>query len=77
MNDAMNHPPDLGSIRQGKGLIESLESEPPYGLSLIAGSSDPTPDPFDGNRFLHVGSLSFPLLFHVFFQPPLREPSIG
>ncbi len=77
MNDAMNHPPDLGSVRERKGLMESFESKPPNGLSLIAGSSDRTPDPFDGNRFLHVGSLSFPLLFHVFFQLPLRGSSIG
>ena len=77
MNDAMNHSPDLGSVWQSKGLMEPFESKPPNGLSLIAGSSDRTPDPFDGNRFLHVGSLTFPLLFHVAFQLPLREPSIG
>lgn len=76
MNDATNHSPDLGSVRKGKGLMESFESKPPNGLSLIAGSSERTPDPFDGNRFLRLGSLSFPSLFHVFFQPPLQESSI-
>ena len=77
MKDAINHSPDLGPVRQGKGLMESFKPKAPNGLLLVLGASDRTPDPFDGNRFVHVGSLSFPLRFHVFFQPPLQEPSIG
>ena len=59
MNDAVNHSPNLGSVGQGEGLMEPLESETPNGLLLIAGSPDHTPNPFDGNRFLHIGPLQF------------------
>jgi hypothetical protein len=38
--------------------MKSFESETPKGLPLIAGSPDLTPNPFDGYRFLHVGSPS-------------------
>ena len=55
MDDTVNHSPNLGSVRQGKDLVESFESKAPEGLSLIVGSSDRTPDPFDGNCFLHIG----------------------
>jgi len=77
MDDAIDHSPDLGPIRQGKGLMESFKPKAPYGLLLVVGASDRAPDPFDGNRFVHVESLSFPLWLHVFFQPPLQEPSTG
>ena len=76
MVDPINHPTNLGSVRQGKGLMESFEPEAPNGLLLNVGSSDHTPDPFDGNHFLHIGPLSFPLPFHAFYQQPLQEPSI-
>jgi hypothetical protein len=77
MNDAINHSPDLGPIRQGKSLMEPSKPEAPYGLLLVVGASDRTPDPFDGNRFVHVECLSFPPRFHVFYQPPLLESSTG
>jgi hypothetical protein len=77
MKDAINHSPDLGAVWQGKGLMESPKPKTPNGLLLVVRSPDPTPDPFDGNRFLHIGSLSFPLRFHAFYQQPLQEPSIG
>jgi len=73
----MNHPPNLGPVRQGKGLVESFEPEAPNGLLLVFRSSDHAPNPFDGNRFLHIRPLSFPLLFHAFYQPPLRVYLIG
>jgi hypothetical protein len=57
--------------------MEPSKPEAPYGLLLIVGASDCTPDPFDGNRFVHVQSLSFPPRFHVFYQPPLLESSTG
>ena len=55
MDNTVNHSPNLRSVRQGKDLVESFESKAPEGLSLIVGSSDRTPDPFDGNCFLHIG----------------------
>jgi hypothetical protein len=77
MDDAINHSPNFGSVRQGKGLMESFEPKALNGLFLVVGSSDYTPDPFDRNRFLHIGPLSFPLQFHAFYQQPLQEFSIG
>jgi hypothetical protein len=77
MEDTINHPPNLGPVRQGKSLVESSESKAPNGFLLDAGSSDHAPDPFDSNRFIHIGPLSFPLLFHAFYQQSLREPSVG
>src|SRR3972149_1510477 len=56
MDDTVNHSPDLGSVGQRKGFMESFESKAPKGLSLIASSPDLTPNPFDGYRFLHIGS---------------------
>jgi hypothetical protein len=76
MNDTMNHPPNRGSVWQGKGLMEPFETEAPNGLLLVVGSSDRTPDPFNYNGLLHIESLNFPLWFLAFFQPSLREPSI-
>jgi hypothetical protein len=49
----MNHPSNLGSIRQSKGLIESLEPKASDRLSLVVRSSDHAPDPFDFNRMLN------------------------
>jgi len=73
----MNHPSNLGPVRQGKGLMEAFEPKPANGFLLVFGSSDCAPDPFDGNRFLHMEPLSSRLLFQTFFQPPLQEVSIG
>jgi hypothetical protein len=56
--------------------MEPFEAKTPEGLFLIAGSPDPTPDPFDGNCFLHIGPLSFPSPAPASYQPPLQEPSI-
>ena len=70
MDDTVNHSPNLGPVRQGKGLMESFESKAPKGLSLIVGSSDHTPDPFDGNRFLHIGPL---LAFRRRFTPLINN----
>jgi hypothetical protein len=77
MNDAINHSPDLGSIRQRKGLMESSKPKALDGLFLVVGLPDHTPDPFDGKRFIHIEPLSFPLPFHAVYQPPLQELSIG
>jgi hypothetical protein len=77
MAHTMNHPSNLGSIRQGEGLVESSESETPNGLLLVSGSSDPAPDPFDRNRFLHIEPFSSPLLSQTFFQKPPQGPSVG
>jgi hypothetical protein len=77
MNDTVNHPPDLGSVWQRQGLMESFESKAPEGLSLIAGSPDRTPNPIGGYRFLHVWlPLSSPSPVHASYQQPPQEPSI-
>jgi hypothetical protein len=76
MDDMVNHSPNLGSVRQSEGLMESFESKAPKGLPLILGSSDRTPDPFDGNCFLHISSLSFPPPAPASYQQPPQEPSI-
>ena len=77
MVDTIDHSPNLRSVGQREGLMESFEPKAPYGLLLVVGASDCTPDPFDSNRFVHVEFLSFPPQLHVFFQPPLQEPSAG
>ena len=77
MMDAINHSPDLGSIRQRKGLVESFKPKATDGLLLVVDSSDRAPDPFDGNRFIHVGPLRSPLLLHGAYRQPLQESSIG
>src|SRR5512139_541019 len=70
MGDPVNHSPNLGSIGQRQGLMESFESKAPKGLPLIAGSPDLTSNPFDSYRFLHIGSPSVlrcrftPLIHH-------------
>ena len=64
----VNHSSNLGSIRQGEGLIQSLEPKASDGLLLILGSSDHTFFPLDCNRLLHIEFLSSPLPSHAFFQ---------
>jgi hypothetical protein len=69
----MNHPSNLGPIRQSKGLIESFESKASDSLPLVVGSSDHTPDPFDRNRFLHMEPLSLRCFLMPFFNDLLRN----
>jgi hypothetical protein len=57
--------------------MESFKPKAPDGLLLVIDSPDHTPDPFDGNHFIHIGPLNFPLLLHGVYQLPLQEPSIG
>ena len=67
----MDHPSDLGSIRQSKGLIESLEPKASDRLSLVFRSSDHAPDPFDFNRMLdlfHHGTFWFSSAFSSLFS---------
>jgi hypothetical protein len=68
----MNHPSNLGSIRQSKGLIESLESKPLNGLLLVLRSSYDTPSPFDLDRLLHMEPLSLRCFLTPFFRDLLR-----
>jgi len=67
----MNHPPNPGSIRQSKDLIEPFKSKAPDSLPLVFGSSDHTPDPFDRNRMLnlfHHGAFWFSGAFSRLFS---------
>ena len=65
----MNHPSNLGSIRQSKDLIEPFKSKASDSLPLVFGSSDHTPDPFDLDRLLHME----PLSLRCFLQPFSRD----
>jgi len=70
MGDAIDHSPNLGSVGQRQGLMESFESKATKGLPLIAGSPDLTPNPFDGYRFLHIDS---PLVLRRRFTPLINH----
>ena len=73
----MNHCSNLGSIRQGEGLIESLESKASDGLLLVLGSPDPTSFPLDCKGLLHIEFLSSPVPSHASCQLPPQVPSVG
>jgi len=68
----MNHPPNLGSIRQSKDLIESFESKTLNGLLLVVRSSYDTPSPFDLDRLLHMEPLNLRCFLTPFFRDLLR-----
>ncbi len=70
----MNHPSDLGPIRQEEGLIESLESKALNRHSLVFGSSDHTPLPPDRNRLFFVDRFSSLCFFFFSFPKPPQEP---
>ena len=74
MDHPMNHPSDLGPIRQDEGLIESLESKALNRHSLVFGSSDHTPFPPDRNRLLLVDRFSSLCFFHASFPKPPQQP---
>jgi hypothetical protein len=76
MHHTMNHSPNLGSIRQGEGLIESLEPKTLDGLSLILGPSDYTPLPSDRDPFVLIAPFTFRCFFHASSPRPLPGFSV-
>jgi hypothetical protein len=77
MDHTMNHSPNLGSIRQDQGLIQSLKSKALDRLSLVFGSPDAAPFPAHRNRLPQINPFSFLWFFHIFYPRSPRAPSVG